>query len=77
MTRKCSTPATRYVTRPSLSHYTLTRAELLERAADLFAWLADGSLKLRIDTELPLAEAATAHRLLEGRKTAGKVLLIP
>ena len=66
-----------YVTRPSLSHYTLTRAELLERAADLFAWLADGSLKLRIDTELPLAEAATAHRLLEGRKTAGKVLLIP
>lgn len=66
-----------YVTRPSLSHYTLTRDELLERAGELFAWLRDGSLKLHIDKELPLDQAATAHRLLEGRETTGKLLLIP
>lgn len=66
-----------FLTRPSLGHYALTREELEQRASELFAWVRDGSLKLRIDRELPLAEAAEAHRLLEGRATAGKVLLIP
>ena len=66
-----------FLTRPSLFHYVATREELLERAGDVLGWVADGSLKIRIDRELPLEEAAEAHRLLEGRKTTGKVLLIP
>ena len=66
-----------FLTRPSLGHYMLSREELLERAADLFAWLAEGRLEVRIDRSFPLAEAAEAHRYLEGRQTKGKVLLIP
>lgn len=66
-----------FLTRPSLGHYALTREELEQRAGELFAWVRDGSLKLRIDRELPLSEAPEAHRLLEGRATAGKLLLIP
>ena len=66
-----------FLTRPSLIHYTLDRAELLKRAADLFAWTASGKLKLRIEKSFPMSEAAEAHRQLEGRKTTGKVLLIP
>lgn len=66
-----------YVTRPSLFHYIADRKDLLWRSGDLFQWIADGSLKLRIDRTVPLAQAADAHRLLAGRKTAGKVLLQP
>jgi NADPH:quinone reductase len=66
-----------FLTRPSLPHYTLDRAELLQRANDLFKWTAAGKLKLRIDKTLPMAEAAEAHRDLEGRKTTGKVILLP
>jgi len=66
-----------FLTRPSLAHYATTRDELLWRARDLFAALHSGAVKLRIDRELPLRDAAEAHRMLEGRKTAGKVLLIP
>jgi NADPH:quinone reductase len=66
-----------FLTRPSLPHYTLERAELLERANDVFNWTASGKLKLRIDKALPLKEAAEAHRQLEGRKTTGKVILLP
>jgi len=66
-----------FVTRPTLAHYAITREELLQRANDLFNWVAAGQLKLRIDKTFPLAEAAEAHRQLEGRKTTGKVLLIP
>lgn len=66
-----------FVTRPTLAHYTLTRAELEKRAADLFAWIADGSLQVRIGATFPLAAAAEAHRALEGRATTGKVLLLP
>lgn len=65
-----------YLTRPNLMHYTLDRAELLKRASDLFDWISTGTLTVRIDTTLPLAEAALAHRNLEARKTTGKVLLI-
>lgn len=64
-----------YVTRPSLGHHVLTREELLWRAGDVLKWIAAGKLKLRIDRTYPLADAATAHRDLEGRKTAGKLLL--
>ncbi len=64
-----------YVTRPSLGHYVAQRDELLWRAGDVLQWVAAGKLKLRIDRSYPLAEAAAAHRDLEGRKTAGKLLL--
>jgi NADPH:quinone reductase len=66
-----------FVTRPSLAHYAATRAELVERASAVFGWVADGSLEVRIGREFPLADAAAAHTELEGRRTMGKVLLIP
>jgi NADPH2:quinone reductase len=66
-----------FLTRPSLAHYTQTREELLWRARELFAAVESGALRVRIDRELPLRDAAEAHRLLEGRKTTGKLLLIP
>lgn len=66
-----------FLTRPGLPHYVLTREELLWRAGDVLGWVASGALKLRIDRAYPLAEAAAAHRDLEGRKTAGKLLLLP
>jgi NADPH2:quinone reductase len=66
-----------FLTRPSLGHYVATREELLERADEVAGWVRDGRLRLRVDRELPLREAAEAHRLLESRRTTGKVLLIP
>lgn len=66
-----------YLTRPTLAHYIATRAELLARARDLFGWIQSGRLTVRIGHEFPLADAAEAHRQLEGRKTTGKLLLIP
>jgi NADPH2:quinone reductase len=66
-----------FLTRPSLAHYTLDRAELLQRANDLFTWTASGKLKLRMEKTFRMAEAAEAHRQLEGRKTTGKVILLP
>ncbi len=66
-----------FLTRPTLVHYIATRAELVARAGELLGWIKQGTLKVRIGRELPLAQAAEAHRLLEGRKTTGKVLLIP
>ena len=66
-----------YVTRPTLKDYTATRAELEQRANAVLNAVADGSLKLRIEHVYPLTDAAHAHRDLEGRKTTGKLLLIP
>jgi NADPH2:quinone reductase len=66
-----------FLTRPSLAHYAATREELLWRAGELFNWIKAGELKLRIEFTFPLADAAEAHRQLEGRKTTGKVVLIP
>ena len=66
-----------FLTRPSLAHHTATRPELLQRAGDVLGWVMSGQLKLRISHVLPLKEAPEAHRLLEGRKTTGKVLLMP
>jgi NADPH2:quinone reductase len=66
-----------FLTRPSLAHHLLTRHELLWRAGDVLTWIAAGKLKLRIEHTYSLAEAAAAHRDLEGRTTAGKLLLIP
>jgi len=66
-----------FLTRPSLGHYTATREELQQRAGEVLGWIRDGKLKLRTELEFPLKDAAQAHRALEGRKTTGKVLLIP
>jgi NADPH2:quinone reductase len=66
-----------FVTRPTLFHHVVTRDELLVRANELFGWVADGSLRVRIDHEYPLRDAAEAHRALESRRTMGKLLLLP
>jgi len=66
-----------YVTRPTLAHYILTTEELRARSSAVFKMIADGKLKLRIEHTYPLADAQKAHRDLEGRKTTGKLLLIP
>jgi NADPH:quinone reductase len=66
-----------YVTRPTLAHYIATREELVARSGAVFGMMAAGKLKLRIEHTYPLAEAPRAHRDLEGRKTTGKLLLIP
>lgn len=66
-----------FITRPTLAHYTATREELEWRSSEMFAWVADKRLKLTIGHTYPLAQAEQAHRDLEGRRTTGKVLLIP
>ena len=66
-----------FLTRPSLVHYVATRPELVGRVQELFDWIQSGRLRLRMEHEFPLEQAAEAHRALEGRKTTGKVLLIP
>jgi NADPH2:quinone reductase len=74
---RLSTLGSLYVTRPTLKDYIPTRAELLARATEIFSLVADSSLKLRIGHTYPLAEAAQAQTDLAGRKTTGKILLIP
>jgi NADPH2:quinone reductase len=66
-----------YLTRPSMGHYIADRDELMWRAGEVLGWIAEGKLRLSIDRQMPLAQAADAHRALEGRETTGKVLLIP
>jgi NADPH2:quinone reductase len=66
-----------FLTRPSLAHYTLDRAELLQRAGDLFGWIQSGKVKVRIDKSFLLKDAADAQRELEARRTTGKVVLVP
>jgi NADPH2:quinone reductase len=66
-----------YVTRPALVHYTATREELLWRAESLFSWIGQNNLNVHIGGTYELSEAEQAHRDLEGRKTTGKLLLIP
>jgi NADPH2:quinone reductase len=66
-----------FLTRPSLAHHCMTRDELLWRAGDVLGWVASGKLKLRIEHVYPLSQAAQAQMDLAGRKTAGKLLLVP
>jgi NADPH2:quinone reductase len=66
-----------YMARTNLAHFTATRDELLQRSGAVFGMIAEGKLKLRIAHTYPLAQAQQAHRDLEGRKTTGKLLLIP
>jgi len=74
---KLSQKGSLFITRPTLAHYTLTREDLEWRANDVLQAIVRGDLKLRIHKVYPLAEAAQAHRDLEGRKTTGKLLLKP
>jgi NADPH2:quinone reductase len=64
-----------FLTRPGLNQYMATRDELLSRMRDIFEWLANGTLKIRIGHVFPMAEARRAHEELEARRTTGKVLL--
>jgi NADPH:quinone reductase len=66
-----------FLTRPSLVHYIATRQELEQRSSDVFSAVAAGKLKLRIGHVYKLEEVQQAHRDLEGRKTTGKILLVP
>ena len=72
-----STKGSLFVTRPTLVHYIATREELMARSGAVFGMITAGKLKLRIEHKYPLAEAQRAHRDLEGRKTTGKLLLMP
>jgi len=74
---KLSQKGSLFLTRPSLMHYVLTREELEHRAGDVLGWIAAGKLKLRIAHKYPLAQAQQAHMDLEGRRTTGKLILIP
>ncbi|MEY2525774.1 MAG: NADPH:quinone reductase [Verrucomicrobiota bacterium] len=74
---KLSQKGSLFVTRPSLHHYIATREELEQRATDVLQMIVRRDLKLRIHKTYPLAEAEKAHRDLEGRKSMGKLLLIP
>jgi len=74
---KLSAKGSLYMARTTLAHFTATREELLARTGALFAMIADGRLNLRIAKTYPLADAAQAHRDMEARKVAGKLLLLP
>lgn len=66
-----------FLTRPTLAHYCATREELVWRAGDVFRWLTEGLFRLHIDNIYALSEARHAHDALAGRKTAGKLVMIP
>ena len=74
-TRGLTTRGSLFLARPTLNTHISDPKELAWRSSDVFRWIAEGRLKLRIDREYPLAEAAQAHRDLEARATSGKVLL--
>jgi NADPH2:quinone reductase len=75
--RRLAAGGSLYLTRPTLGHYIATRDELRWRAGDLFDWISDGSLSVRIGATYPLEEAAQAQDDLEARRTTGKLLLLP
>ena len=74
---KLSQKGSLYITRPTLGHYIATHEELQQRATDVFKMIESGKLKLRIGHTYALGDSQQAHRDLEGRKTTGKLLLIP
>ena len=66
-----------FLTRPTLFHHITSQAEIQARADDLYGWIDAGQLQIRIGARFALADAADAHRALEGRQTTGKVILVP
>jgi NADPH2:quinone reductase len=75
--QRLNTGGSLYLTRPNLAHYIATREELVERSGEVLGAVAAGDLHVRIGGRYPLVEAANAHRDLESRRTAGKLLVIP
>jgi NADPH:quinone reductase len=75
--QRLNTGGSLYLTRPTLAHYMASRDELLGRAGDLFRWIVEGRLSVRVGRTYPLADAAQAHADLEARRTTGKLLLLP
>lgn len=75
--QRLNTGGSLYITRPTLAHYMASRDELTWRAGDLFAWIGEGRLSVRIGGSYPLGEAARAHADLAARRTTGKLLLLP
>ncbi len=74
--QRLNTGGSLYLTRPTLADYIATREELIARAGDLFGWIAQGKLDVRIGGRYPLAEAARAHEDLAARRTTGKLILL-
>jgi NADPH2:quinone reductase len=72
-----NTKGSLFLTRPSLNHHIASRDELQSRAGEVLGWIREGKLRVRMEFDFPLKAAADAHRALEGRKTTGKVLLVP
>lgn len=66
-----------FLTRPSIRHYTAKREELLQRAADVFGWIAHGTLHVHVGGRYPLEDARRAHEDLAARRTSGKLVLRP
>jgi NADPH2:quinone reductase len=75
--QRLNTGGSLFLTRPTLGHYIMSRDELLKRSGDLFSWIKEGQLTVRIGGRYPLAEAARAHDDLAARRTTGKLLLLP
>ena len=75
--RRLNVGGSLYVTRPSLPHYVAERSELLRRAGDVFGWVTDGTLDVRIGRRYPLEDGRKAQEHLAGRQTVGKLLLVP
>ncbi len=76
-TQTLSAKGSLFLTRPTLVNHVATHAELVQRANDLFDWIISGELKIRVDKHFKFEEAAQAHEYMEGRKTMGKVVLVP
>jgi NADPH2:quinone reductase len=75
--RRLAAGGSLFVTRPTMLHYAIGREELEARSGDVFRWIADGRLNVRVGGTYSLAEAANAHADLESRRTSGKLLLLP
>jgi NADPH:quinone reductase len=75
--QRLNTGGSLFLTRPTLAHYIARRDELLQRADDVFSWIRNGQLTVRIGGRYPLADAARAHEDLQARRTTGKLLLLP
>jgi NADPH:quinone reductase len=75
--QRLNTGGSLFLTRPTLAHYMRSRDELLQRTGDLFTWIRQGRLTVRVGGRYPLAEAARAHEDLAARRTTGKLLLLP
>ena len=75
--QRLNTAGSVFLTRPSLAAYLLTREELDWRSGEVFDWIKQGALRITVGGSYPLAEARRAHEDLEGRRTTGKLLLLP